>query len=57
MEDGRTGLQLRQQALRPNATVTSSESSVGISAAPLNMSRGNKQVGPDKCQHRELRLE
>lgn len=50
--DGWTGLQLPRQALLPNATVTSSESSSGISAAPLNMSRGNERVGPDKCQRR-----
>lgn len=50
--DGWTGLQLPRQALRPNATVTSSESSSGISAAPLNMSRGNERVGTDKRQRR-----
>lgn len=53
-EYGRTGSQLRRQALHSNTAVTSSESSVGISEAPLNMSRGNKQVGPDNCQRREL---
>lgn len=48
--DGRTGLQLRRQALLSNTTVTSSESTVGISAGPLNTSQGNEQVGPDNCQ-------
>lgn len=36
------------------AAVTSSESSVGISAAPLNTSRGNERVGPDNCQRWEF---
>lgn len=51
--DGRTGLPSRQ-ALLSTAAVTSSESSVGISAAPLNLSRGNERLAPDNCQHREM---
>lgn len=53
-EGGRTGLSPRRQALHSIAAVTSSESSVGISAAPLNTSRGNERVGPDNCQHGEF---
>lgn len=52
--DGRTGLSSRRQALLSIAAVTSSESSVGISAAPLNLSRGNERVAPDNSQHRVL---
>lgn len=50
--DGWTGLQLPRQALCPNGMVASSESSLGISADPLNMSQGNERVGPDECQCR-----
>lgn len=53
-EDGQTGLSSRRQELYSIAVVTSSESSVGISAAPLNMSQGNERVARDNCQHREF---
>lgn len=53
-EDGRTGLSSQRQVLQSIAAVTPSESSEGISAAPLNMSRGNDQVARDNCQHPEM---
>lgn len=48
--DGQAGLSPRRQRLHSIAAVTSSESSAGISAAPLNTSQGNERVPPDKCQ-------
>lgn len=52
--DGQTGLSSQWRALHLVTAVTSSESSVGISAGPLNTSQGNEQVGPNNRQHREL---